>query len=612
LRWDLAFDSGTPGAAIDWLNLAIARSNVARNHYMLGCVLQAQGKVTAAADAFQAALELDPSSAKAHNNLGCVFEMMGNAQAAESHYQQAVTLDPGVAPALYNLGNLYRQSGKPELAISHMKRAMAIDASRPDWHCNLGELHHQRLELDEALVRFNAAIAIDSGYGRAHVALADAQLVCGRVTTALAALDRALEITSGRSDLASRSLVYRHFEQGRTPGQLSQRHLAWAKRHARGLARWSAAATFPRATGRQLNIGYVVPDFGQHHIVCHLAPLLESHDSGKFKVFGYSTIRRDDATSGGISGHLDHWRDISQLSDDDAMKRIRADGIDILVDLAGHGTGGRMLLFARKPAPIQVSWLGYPSTTGLPTMDYRLTDEIADPIGATEPWYVEKLVRLPGSHACYAPDQDLAAIEAASQRRTGEVVFGSICPLAAITDGIIAVWAGILGAIPNARLLLVAEGFRAQGVRDELGEKFQSLAVALARIEMRPPSEPRSRFYHDVDVVLDAVLFDAVTAACDALWMGVPVVTLIGSTYASRATASVLTAVGMTEFIATSDPQYIDIASGLASNIALRRTLRAALRARMRASCLMDTSSFVRGMEAAYLEMAEAIQSPAS
>jgi predicted O-linked N-acetylglucosamine transferase (SPINDLY family) len=612
LRWDLAFDSGTPGAAIDWLNRAIARSDIARNHYMLGCVLQSQGKFVAAAASFRASLELDPTSAKAHNNLGCVIEAMGDSDAAEAHYRDAVTLEPCLAPALYNLGNLYRQSGKIELAIDHMKRALAIDASSADWHCNLGELHQQRFELDEALGQFHAAIAIDPGFVRVYAAMADAQLVCGRVAAVGAALDRASEIAPRRSDLPSRSLVLNYFRDQCKPLQLLQQHQSWANRHARGVARWSAVPNSIGGAGHRLNVGYVAADFSQALVVSHVAPVLAGHNREQFNVFGYATTRRDNAGSNQVGGHCNYWRDISQLSDDAAAKRIRADGIDILVDLSGHDTGGRMLLFARKPAPVQVSWLGYPGTTGLATMDYRLTDAVADPIGETESYYVEKLVRLPGSFICYVPERDNADVQTEPHRPVGEIVFGSVNPLAAITDRMIALWSEILGATPKARLLLVADGLRARGVCDELREKFQCLGIAQSRIEMRGPQEPRRQVYDEVDIVLDTVPYNGLTAVCDALWMGVPVVTLAGNTSAARTATSVLTSIGMTDCIAHSEKQYVAIAMSLASNIERRRQLRGQLRSRMSGSRLMDTPTFVRGIEAAFLKMYEASQFPGS
>ncbi|HUN69463.1 MAG TPA: tetratricopeptide repeat protein, partial [Burkholderiales bacterium] len=616
LLWDLAFDAGTPGAAVDWINKAIAADGaVAGFHYMLGCALQALGKTADAIAAFRRALELDDSQPKTHNNLGCALEAAGNLVGAADCYRAAVHRDPGMAQALYNLGNVYGQLGDAKQAIGFISQALAIDPRHADWRCNLGSLHYRELQLDEAIADFRAAIEIDPEYARAHADLGSALLVAGRVAEARAAYARALEIDSALADVESRSLLALHYRQGEDAQLLFEQHLAWRDRHARGLPRATGHRLRDQAARRRLNIGYVSPDFMRHPLASHIEPVLAAHDRRNFQVFCYSSGGQEDEVTRRLRGLCEQWRDISRFPDELAADRIRADGIDILVDLAGHAGGGRLLLFARRPAPIQVAWLGYPNTTGLDAMDYRLTDAVADRAGETERFHTEKLVRLPSGFLCYRPDPDCGEASDAPQSRTGHLTFGCCSDLPAITPRTIALWAQILQAQPDARLIVSAYGLSAESARRDLRDQLRDRGIAPERVDLRVPELPSSRhlaIYREIDIVLDAFPFNGTTATCDALWMGVPVVVLAGSTFVSRTGASILERAGLAELVATTPEQYAAIALGLAARLDKRQALRAGLRGRLRASTLLDEARFTSALENSYRHMwGERVRAPA-
>lgn len=607
LLWDVGFESGTPGIAIDWLVKAIAiNDREPRLPYMLGCALQAQGKTGDAVAAFRRALELDPALAKARNNLGCTLEAAGRLNEAAQSYAKAIELDPTVAQALYNLGNLRDRLGDRTQAVDNIKQALAIEPRNPQWRWRLGQIQYEELRLDEAAANFQAAIEIDPSLEAAYSGLGGVLLIAGRVEEGTAALRKSLELNPSNSQLESSLLLATHYRQEEGAQRLFEKHLSWARRHARGLLRLTTRAPSRPAPGRRINIGYVTPDFARNPLAFFIEPVLAAHERREFKLFCYSNSPREDDTTRRLRDLDCTWREISALPDFQAADRIRADGVDILVDLAGHTGGGRLLLFAMKPAPVQVTWMGYPSTTGLAAMDYRLTDAIADPEGETERYHTEKLVRLPSGFLCYAPRSDAPELEAPPDLGPGHVTFACFNDLAKVTDEMVATWSELLRKLPRARLILQAYGLRAESARRRVFELFAANGIAADRIDPCPPEPSYARNlakYQDVDVALDVFPCNGATTTCEALWMGVPVVTRAGITHASRVGASILQSVGLPQFVASTRQQYLEIALEFAQDVAGRRDLRAGMRERMRSSPLMDGARFVRELEAAYREM---------
>jgi predicted O-linked N-acetylglucosamine transferase (SPINDLY family) len=606
LLWDMAHECGSPGAAIEALGRAIAiDGGVAGMHYMLGCAFQAQQKTVDAIASFRQALALDPAQARAHNNLGCMLEAAGALSEAADCYRSAINLDSRMAQAHYNLGNVYRQLGDAVKAVAHIRQALAIEPGHADWRCNLGSLHFAQRQLDEAIADFRGAIEIDAGYGRAYMEMGEALLRVGHVEGAHEALTTALHAAPERSDIDSLLLRVQHFREGVDAATLFQAHRSWAERHASGLARATAHVARPLA-GRRLNIGYVRSEFGGENFARFVAPVLAAHDRGAFNIFCYSASGPAEEAAAGAHVGWEHWRDLSRSSDDEVPERVRADGIDILVDLTGHAEGGRPLLFARKAAPVQVLWLGYPGTSGLDTMDYRLTDAVADPERAGDEFHTETLVRLPQGFLCFAPPAQGPEAGELPRGRVGHVTFGCFNELAAVTSTMVAVWSEILRRLPGARAVFIAEGLSAASARRALHERFLEHGIGAERLDLRPAGESYEMHlasYRDVDIALDVFPCNGMTQTCEALWMGVPVVTLAGASHASRAGASILGHANLAEMVASTPGEYMEKAVALAKDGDRLRAMRSGMRQRLRDSALLDARGFTHSLESAYRDL---------
>jgi predicted SAM-dependent methyltransferase len=398
-------------------------------------------------------------------------------------------------------------------------------------------------------------------------------------------------------------LLSQLYRKGEGAAEMLDLHRAWARRHARDFGWQAARAEHERRPERRLNIGYVSADFKRHSVAYFVEPLLAAHDRARYKIFCYSGAARPDEVTRRIRECCEEWRDISRLSDDWVAEQMRADRIDILVDLAGHTGSGRMLLFARKPAPVQVTWLGYPGTTGLAALDYRITDPIADPEGAADGAYVEKLHRLPAGFLCYGPPSDCPAVVEPPCLGSGRVTFGCFNHLPKLTPATVALWARLLEAVPQARLLLKSFGLSAQSARDALLEQFAAHGIGVERLLLRGPQESLAGHlaaYGEVDIALDVFPYNGTTTTCEALWMGVPVITLAGGTHVSRVGASILSQAGMPDLVAASPEEYLRKACALAADRPRLQSLRAGMRARLQGTPLLDATAFARSIEGAY------------
>jgi predicted O-linked N-acetylglucosamine transferase (SPINDLY family) len=380
-------------------------------------------------------------------------------------------------------------------------------------------------------------------------------------------------------------------------------HRAWGARHADPLTAQAPLRANDRTPDRRLRVGYVSSHFLAHAVNFFVEPILASHDHRHFEVFCYSNVAQQDATTQRLRSYADTWRSIVGLSDRETSDLARDDRIDILVDLAGHIGGTRLLVFAHKPAPVQVTYIGYQNTTGMLAMDYRLTDDYSDPPGATDEFYTEKLVRLPRIFFCYMPSNDAPAVSQPPVLENGVVTFGSFNNITKVTPQVLEAWARILVRVPNSRLILLAD--MAESLKSYLISTFENYGVSRERLELadRRPREGYLELIQRADIALDPFPFNGHTTTCDALWQGVPVVTLSGGSYVSRFGGSGLATLGLNDLIAADVQHYIEIASGLASDSSRLQHLRATLRERMAASPLMDFTGFTRNLEAEYRKM---------
>jgi predicted O-linked N-acetylglucosamine transferase (SPINDLY family) len=382
-------------------------------------------------------------------------------------------------------------------------------------------------------------------------------------------------------------------------------HRRWDEQQAGGIKQ-PKLTIGSRDPGRRLRVGYVSPDLKQHSVAYFLEPLLREHDHSVVEVFCYAEVLRPDATTLNLQSHADHWLRTVGYSDDALARRITSDGIDILVDLAGHTADNRLGVFARKPAPVQVNWLGYPNTTGLRAMDYRLVDEITDPPGEADQTASERLIRLAEGFLCYAAPYAAPQPAPPPSVRTGRIVFGSFNNPAKLSSITLRTWATLMKRVPDSQLLLKGSALHEPGSRDLFQAHLHAHDIDLTRVVMRgrtPGVAEHLSVYADVDIALDPFPYNGTTTTCEALWMGVPVVTLLGDRHAARVGASLLTQIKRPELIADSPEGYVEIAAKLAAEPERLAQLRATLRDQMSRSPLCDAPGFAHKVETAYRTM---------
>jgi predicted O-linked N-acetylglucosamine transferase (SPINDLY family) len=402
-----------------------------------------------------------------------------------------------------------------------------------------------------------------------------------------------------------------HYDPAYSARQLYSEHVAWADRHARQFYPDTSPPKPDSVAPRRLRVGYVSAHLRGHPVTRFFEPVLQHHDRAAFEVFCYSDVVDPDSTTARLKAYGHVWRDVQGTPDERVAQTIREDQIDILVDLTGHMGGHRLLVFARKPAPVQVTYLGYPNTTGLATMDFRITDFVHDPPGTTEPFHTETLYRLDPCCWCYLPDEGDVAIQEPPSSVTGSVTFAALNKLLKVTPTMIRTWSLILDALPGSLLMTLAS--ESAAADPSIRELFERNGIASDRLVTvgRMSRERYLRQYQSADVALDTFPYNGHTTTCDALWMGVPVVTLAGDTHVSRAGLDVLTTVGLEALVTRTPDQYVRVAVDLARDRPRLNELRRTLRQRMRASPLCDAPGFTRRLEEAYRRMYHGPATPA-
>ncbi|MGO8749538.1 MAG: tetratricopeptide repeat protein [Thermoguttaceae bacterium] len=578
------------------------KPDFAEAHGNLGVIYRDQGKFDDAIACYRRALELKPDYAEAHYNLGNAFKDQGKLDDAIACYRRALELKPADAAAHNNLGIALKDQGKLNDAVACFRRALELKPEFAAAHNNLGVVFKDQGKPDEALACCRRALELKPDFAEAHNNLGVAFKDQGNLDDALACFRRALELKPDYAAADSNLLYTQVFCPGCDPLTLYEEHRRWNRQHAEPLGKFIEPHPNDCSPQRRLRIGYLSPDFRRHPVGRFLLPLLESHDRGSFEIFCYASVRIPDTMTDRCRAHADVWRDVLGLPDEQVAHAIRQDQIDILVDLTMHMANNRLLVFARKPAPIQVTYLAYCGTTGLSTIDYRLSDPYLDPPGGDERIYCEQTVRLPQTYWCYRPPLEAPPVNALPALEAGHVSFGSLNNFCKVTSPVLAAWGRLLQAVRGSRLLLHAfSGSHRDRVRVFLDEQGIS-AERVVFVDFLPTAEYLG-VYQRIDVALDPFPYGGGTTTCDALWMGVPVVSLAGPTAVGRGGVSILSNLGLPELVAQDPEQYVRIAAKLAYDLSRLSALRASLRDRMQASPLMDAPRFARNVEAAYRTM---------
>lgn len=548
----------------------------------------------------QTAVQLAPNDTDAHCVLACALGIRGHLDAALSHLRASLQLQPRNVDAMVNMAWLLDQQQRFDDAAQLCRQAIAISPQHVAAWSQLSHSLHQMRQIDESVQAALTASRLAPQHVGARINLATGYLEQGRASEAIASFRSALELRPDDAEARSNLLLALHYDPEIAPAALFQEHRLFETSCGRSITPLRRRNEHDRSPDRPLRIGYVSPYFRRHAVATFLEPILRSHDRSACVVSCYSDVRVPDEVTHRLQGHAQHWHNTANLSDDELANLVQNNGEDILVDLTGHIAGGRLPAFARKPAPILVSYLGYINTTGLTAIDYRLTDSIADPEG-TDSLYTEKLFRLP-RFFCYEPPRDAPAVGPLPAHANGYVTFGSFNHPAKFNQRVIELWARLLNEVPGSRLILNADA-PGDGER-RLTELLLSFQLPRERFEFvyRRPWGEYLNAYNRIDIALDPFPFGGHTTTCDALWMGVPAITRAGSTYMGRLTAATLTPLGMRDLIAADPDEYVRIATTLAANVPGLAEIRVSLRERVR-SGFTDGKAFTSQLENAYRQM---------
>jgi protein O-GlcNAc transferase len=603
----IAYGKKNYAAAISFIRKALqyAPSNF-YFHNNLGTAYKTTNQLDEAAACYRKALQLNPNFADAHNNLGTVLQAKREIDEAIKCYRKALQFRPDYADAYFNLGTAFRVKGQGDEAIACYRKALQLNPNFVEAYNNLGVDFKERGELQEALLHFQKVLQLNPAFVEAYNNIGSILGDQGKLSDAEAHYRRALQLKPDFPTCYSNLLLSMNYSPHHDNRTIYLEHLTFARQFAEPFFSDMPPHANARISDRRIKIGYVSPDFRRHSVNYFIEPVLAAHSQERFEVFCYSDVISPDEVSERIQTYPLQWRDIVGMTDAQAAALVRSDKIDILVDLAGHTGYNRMLLFARKPAPIQVSWVGYPNTTGLNAVDYRIIDSFTDPPGLTDQFYTEKLIRMPESFLCYQPEKDSPEAGTLPSLQADHITFGSFNIVSKISPETVLMWSGILKDVAHSRLLLKAKSLFDTGTREYLSSLFREQGISEERLVFKCHTASYKEhlgMYNDIDIALDTYPYNGTTTTCEALWMGVPVVTLAGDRHASRVGMSLLTNIGLPELVAETEDSYIDIAVKLAADIERLQFLRGRLREMMTQSSLTNAAQFTGNLENCYREM---------
>ncbi|MDX2145633.1 MAG: tetratricopeptide repeat protein [Rhodospirillaceae bacterium] len=595
----LRFEARALDEAIGFCDQCLAREpHDAHTLLLKGRALLDLGRTDAAVAALCEAVAAEPTRPASHFNLGLALERQGKLSEAEAAYRRAVTLQDVYPVAWNNLGNVLDQLGRPGEALAALETAIAQLPQFSMAHNNLGIVLAGQGRFSAAAKAHGDALRFDPDNIAAAVNLGVADIERGLVDQGLKRLDDVLAKEPGHTAAHDNRLFSIHYLED-NPAKLFLAHQAW------GLGQSSPPR--PRVIepdpNRRLRVGYVSPDFRRHSVSFFIEPLLAAHDRRAVEVICYSNVAHGDEVTAKLRALADQWRDIAGLGAASVVEMIQRDRIDILVDLAGHTLGNRLDVFAARAAPIQVTGIGYPDTTGLPSMDARLCDDVTDPMDQADRFATERLERIAQGLHCYAPPGDAPDVGPLPAMANNAVTFGSFNKLAKISPATIRLWAEVLKQIPGSRLLLKTKPLAERETQDLFIEKFTAAGVHPDRLDLigwNPDDRGHLATYARVDIALDPTPYNGTTTTCEALWMGVPVLTPAGQAHAGRVGASLLSCVGLSDWIARDDDDFVRKAVHWASRRQALADLRQNLRTKVAQSRLCDAKSYARDVEGIY------------
>ena len=567
--------------------IAVQPGHVEAVHY-LGVLMYQTGHLEQALALIQRALALAPNHAVAHMNLGNVLKDHDRFEEAITSYQRAIQLQPDMAEAHNNLGDILRQVDQYEESVAACREAIRLNPKLPEAWSNLAAVMAARGHVDEAEIAYRSSLQLRP----------DPFVHSGLLFTLL--------------------MLPRASDEG-----IDEELALWNEHYCKPFRPFLRPHTNDRDPERRLRIGYVSPDFYEHVVAGNILPLFKNHDHSRFEIVCFSRTLRPDHMTETFRRLSDGWWDTVEMDDETLAELVRRERIDVLVDLTQHCTGHRLLAFARKPAPVQVSYVGYPASTGLETIEYRISDRWLEGEGnkmADGKWkMLDRLeptadgkwqkssgdaerVFLLDSYWCYDMEGVVVPVSELPARTQGHITFGCLTAFFKMNESLVALWSRVLHRVPDSRFVLSS---KSTGYSERILGYFERYGIDRNRIEFVKP-RPRVgylEFYHQLDLVLDAYPYNGHTTTMDTLWMGVPVVSLTGQPVVSRGGLSLLNNLGLSELVAHSEDEYVEIATRLAGDLDRLAELRENLRPRMEASVVMDGVHFTRRIEDGYRAM---------
>lgn len=555
-----------------------------------------------AIDCFKKALAIDPANAKILFNYGIALRDAGKFEDAIEVFKKSLLKDQNNTETLDCLAHAYMGAGHQDKAAEVFKTSLKINPNQAETQSNLGSVYQAQGELSKAeqcyrqALRLNPQINISDNLGSVLISQ-------GRYKESIEVFRSGLIKQPKNARVFSNLLLTLNYMEDITQQDMFDEHKKWSQVFEDPL-NYIVHDTHNH-NKESLRIGYYSPDFREHSVAYFIEPVIEYHNKEKFKTYAYYPSKKEDAVTTRLKQRFDTWRDVSNRSADEIAEVIKADEIDIMVDLVGHTANNSLLSFSKQPAPVQITYLGYPNTTGLKAIQYRLTDNIADPEGQGE-YYSEELCRLPGCFLTYKPDHYSPDVSEPPVIKNAYITFGSFNNLAKINDSVIEAWCEVLNKLANSRLLIKNPSLTDLTTRATYLEKFRQFGIEEKRINLighTPTRYEHLSLYAGVDIALDTFPYNGTTTTCEALWMGVPVICLCGDHHAARVGASLLAAVNRSEWIAYSEDEYIEKAVKLAENAETLKSNRLKQRDDIRNSLLLDNRAFVASLESEYLRI---------
>ncbi|XP_039124737.1 probable UDP-N-acetylglucosamine--peptide N-acetylglucosaminyltransferase SPINDLY [Dioscorea cayenensis subsp. rotundata] len=589
-------------------NFEIAKNNMAIALTDLGTKVKLEGDIDQGVAYYKKALYYNWHYADAMYNLGVAYGEMLKFDMAVVFYELALHFNPHCAEACNNLGVIYKDRDNLDKAVECYQMALSIKPNFSQSLNNLGVVYTVQGKMDAAASMIEKAIIANPTYAEAYNNLGVLYRDAGNISLAIEAYERCLQIDPDSRNAGQNRLLAMNYINEGADDKLFEAHREWGRRFMKLFPQYTSWDN-TKVKERPLIIGYVSPDYFTHSVSYFIEAPLLYHDYTRYKVVVYSAVVKADAKThkfrdrvlkkGGL------WRDIYGIDEKKVACMIRDDKVDILVELTGHTANNRLGMMACRPAPVQATWIGYPNTTGLPTIDYRITDSLADPPN-TKQKHVEELVRLPECFLCYTPSPEAGPVLPTPALANGFITFGSFNNLAKITPKVLQVWAKILCAVPNSRLVVKCKPFCCDSVRQRFLSTLEQLGLEPLRVDLLPLillNHDHMQAYSLMDISLDTFPYAGTTTTCESLYMGVPCVTMAGVVHAHNVGVSLLTKVGLDRLVAHTEDEYVRLAIQLASDIRALSELRMTLRELMSRSPVCNGAKFVNGLEYTYRKL---------